>query len=925
MLRFAAAVLVLVSVLPAQILTGRLEGTIYAPDGRPRADVELTVSGGTGFEVKVKTDDAGRFELVLPYGLYRVSGVAVRVDPLATTHADLVLNPSAPLEPAPPGHPNLARRPVNPEPFSLQGDLLSLDPATVSEPLDFTGLADNRLSLLSFQGFSWTATQFRLEGMDATDSYQPGRPVMLPDMQAQETTVVRSAFALGTSDSYGAEAGVFVAQPSPGWHGAAATNGTGAFLASGNLPAASGAVEQSEAYDWMTRDHAEIGGPLRKWADLFASGTGQWSSQTMPLIAPGENQRSRMLYGNIRGRVRAGEHNFLDALYSASRIDLSNGGEPAGIEALAGRRMAPELDLPGGFANEAEVDHMDFVQAGWTHSFAAGSWLGALEARYGYAVAHLDTRPASADVPDQSRIEMLGSAVSGAAPLTDFAIRTRHQLEGAWQSGDLHLGRTTHRVTAGGGWNTASPVNRYSAPGDLNLITANGAPAFVVELNTPLDTRARINDGAVYASDHIGITPGLTADVGLLIDFSRGGLPSQSSPAGAFFPARSFSAQPDLIVWNSVSPRFGLAWQVPHGHGLLIQAGWSRLLAPLAGRYLDFGNPNSLGGEQYQWIDRNSDGWFEPAEQGQLLMRFGGPYSSIDPALKRPYADEIHIGAEMPFAHSAIAGIRFFRRDEKQRIAAVDTGVPQQAYTPQTIIDPGPDGFTGTYDDSPLTVWAQNPATFGQDRYLLTNPAGLRMLNTGLVAEVASAWRGVTLRASFVAEKSYGPTNPGNAVFENDSGVVGALFMDPNTIINAANRTYMDRAFVGKVQAVYRLPASLGGIQLASIAGYTDGLVFARELLVTGLAQGPFLVNATVRGSPEGGNRAQYVLNWNLRASRAFRLPFGNAALAADLMNLTNAGHGIQQSDVTGTSFNLRLPVAVQPARFVRLELRYDF
>jgi len=32
-----------------------------------------------------------------------------------------------------------------------------------------------------------------------------------------------------------------------------------------------------------------------------------------------------------------------------------------------------------------------------------------------------------------------------------------------------------------------------------------------------------------------------------------------------------------------------------------------------------------------------------------------------------------------------------------------------------------------------------------------------------------------------------------------------------------------------------------------------DGLVFARELMVTGLPHGSFLVATTVRGSPKGG------------------------------------------------------------------------
>ena len=120
-----------------------------------------------------------------------------------------------------------------------------------------------------------------------------------------------------------------------------------------------------------------------------------------------------------------------------------------------------------------------------------------------------------------------------------------------------------------------------------------------------------------------------------------------------------------------------------------------------------------------------------------------------------------------------MAGIHLFRRDEKNRIAAVNTGIPAQAFTP-VASDPGPDGIPGTFDDQRLTVYAQDPTTFGQDRYLLTNPPGLRELNSGVVAETGTQWRGLVFHASFTAEKSYGPTNPGNAFYENDPGVIGS-------------------------------------------------------------------------------------------------------------------------------------------------------
>jgi hypothetical protein len=162
-------------------------------------------------------------------------------------------------------------------------------------------------------------------------------------------------------------------------------------------------------------------------------------------------------------------------------------------------------------------------------------------------------------------------------------------------------------------------------------------------------------------------------------------------------------------------------------------------------------------------------------------------------------------------------------------------------------------------------------------------------------------------------------------VYENDPGVVGALFLDPNTSIHAAGRSFVDRAYVGKMQATYRLPSTWGGIEVASVADYMDGLVFARQLLVTGLPQGPFLVATTVRGSPGGGNRAQYALNWNLRLSRPFRLPVGRLLVSTDVLNVTNAGQKLQENDLSGPSFNLRLPVSIQPPRFVRVGLRYEF
>ncbi|HXJ40271.1 MAG TPA: hypothetical protein VNH18_13410, partial [Bryobacteraceae bacterium] len=733
-----------------------------------------------------------------------------------------------------------------------------------------------------------------------------------------------------TSSGNGAEVGVFLAEPGTSfarpasWHGALSSANTNAALSSTNLPAPAdrGLVQQADQFRWFTRDRLEIGGPLTRWADFYASGTGQWASQTEPLASPGADRRSRLLFGNARGRVRAGARDRFDALYSGSRIDLSGGGVPAGLEALTGNRMAPTFVLPGGFADQPEIDHLDLGQVGWTHLAPGASVLGVIEVRYGYSVAHLDT----STVPTgQSRIELLGGTVSGAPPLANLAVRPRQEIEAAWQPGVLRARGTRHQIVAGGGWKTSEPRNRFTTPSNMNLLTATGAPAFVMEFNTPLDSRELVRSFSSYFADHVSLTPSVSFDLGALADFSRGSLPAQSSPAGSFTSARNLAAQPNLIVWNNLSPRAGIAWHVPHSHGLVLQATYFRLYAPLAGRYLDFGNPKSLGGSAYQWIASSTNRSFQPSEQGSLRQRFGGPCSSISPTLHRPYSDEFDLGAEFPLASRSVVSIHLFRRYDKDRVAAIDTGVPPQAFTPVNIPDPGPDGIPDTFDDQRLTVYAQNPATLGQDRYLLTNPAGLRTLNTGLLAEADTNWRRLTLHASFVAEKSYGPNNPGDSLYENDPGVIGALLLDPNTAINAAGRSFVDRAYVGRIQASYRLPSAWGGIEVGSVAGYMDGLAFARQLLVTGLPQGPFLVATTARGGPGGGNRSEYVIDWDLRLSRRFELAVGRFSVAVDAFNVTNARQRLQEDDRSGPSFNLRLPVAIQPPRFARIELQYEF
>ena len=880
--------------LRAQTGAGVLLGVVADELDRPVAGATVTVRGAPEAFVTHATSRAtGEFEVVLPYGEYRVgsgaSDFAVTVSPLRPVCVKIAPNGGSAI-PCPGNAHAWSMRPEAPA-QSIAGLLLAYEPATVTEPLDFSGPVSTPFPLLSQRAFSWTAVRYTVQGVDTTDPYQPGRTDALLDLSGIEEIGIRTGFDLGVSPAYGPEVAAFVTAPGPAWRGAAASSDTGSFLASGNLPAAHGPLQQAGKYQRFSNDSLQLGGPLSRRVDAFVSMAGQWSSQTVPLAPLGSNLERSLLLGSaiVRAQLTARDRLQFDLAGSGAR--QPDWGMPAGVEDWVGRRMSPSFTIPAieGFAGCAESDAFDSFQAAWNRLATAGLW----EIRYAASSAHLDTT-SNAPIGAQSVIDLASGSTNGVAPLTNLATRTRQTAAASYERAHLRIGTSRHALTVGAEWDRAGIRNRFGAPSEMNLITAGGVPAYVVVFNTPQDSRQRIANLSAHARDAIALLPWLTLDLGVVADLARGG----------------------VIAWNTVSPRAGLALTPGGFRRLTLRAGYARLYAPLAGRYLDYGDPHSLGGQEYQWTG---------GEMGPLIMRFGGPYSSIDPELRPPYADELNLSAQVSLPWKTFARTWLFRRDEKDRIAALDTGVPSSDYLPVQVDDPGPDGLPGTFDDQLLTVYAQQPASFGQDRYLLTNPPGLSTRAEGMVAEAGSQWRDYTVRASFMAVKSIGPTNPGNSPLENDPGVIGSLFSDPNASIDASGRQFFDRAYVGKAQFLGKLPRFLGGIQWENTVNYMDGAAFARELLVTALPQGPILVDATVRGSPGGGNRAEHVMNWNLRVFRPFPMPHGQAKLALDVVNVMNSNHKILEVATSGPTFNQRLPLAIEPARFLRMSVQYAF
>ena len=797
-------------------------------------------------------------------------------------------------------------------------------PGVVPSPLDFGQIPRQKLPLFSLEGMSWTVNRFAVQGMTATDPYQPGRPVVLPDPSGvSEVRLGASAPTLFYD----------FREPVPAWHGSGSAFLTGGSLFSNNLPApdSRALLQTSSRFHRFAHANAQAGGKVTRWLDVLFSGTGRWASQTpAPADSTGRDLKSWDLYTTMRAAIHPNAANHFDVLVVGARANDFGWSLPASLEALNGRRMAPPI-LPQG--NLREEDHLDFVQLGWNRNLLGGDF----RLRYGYTTTHIDTVADKSLPPTyleiaQTRQELayvdLATGATHAGPLLQTrAVRPQHEGLATWRRGNLQHNGVSHAVTLSATLRRSSSENRFLNPPNAQAINVDGQPATAILLHTPRTTFADLGNLALNAEDQIRLGSRIKIDLGVSFAAWNGSLPAQGPPtAGREF---QFSARPDLITWRNAAPRAAIAWLVPGVSPLVIRGGYSRFFYPLAGRYLDFGNPNGLSGDEYRWVDTNHDGQFYYDETTVLLRRFGGVVSEIDPQLKPPHVDEFFVSAEVKFAGGFFARARAFRRTERDRIAALNTGVPFSSYQPRPIVDPGPDGLAGTSDDRLLTVYEQDPSTFGQDHFRLTNPSGLRMDQRGIVAEGGLSKRAFAMQASLYVGKSWGPTNPGNQTWENDSGVVGSLYADPNTMLNASGSPAMDRTFAGKVWMYFPTPRRFGKLEIMNTAVFLGGYPYARRLLVTALAQGPFVVDATPRGTSQG-YRTDPMYDWSLKVSRSFEvhgsiLRRGALRVSGEVFNLLNLGASLRVDDLTGTQFTRQLPVEMQAPRFARGSMSWEF
>ncbi len=798
--------------------------------------------------------------------------------------------------------------------FPTARDLWSLlenqDSSSVVNRIDVAGFYGGTFTLFSAHGSSWTQNHFYLNGLNVTDPYQGGTPLFYPDFDSLNEVQVATAGLAVEAPGGGSLVNMSTDPASRSLHGDARLYYQGKATGWDNLTArlrdqgatASRRIRQ----DYQL--HAELGAPLghSRWAWL-----GSVSSRQLDLDIP--------RFPEIEQRD-----------YGAGLLDISHDGNR---QAFAVRWTGQQLDdshsQPGFrtpvLSTLARQDNFNVVQGSWRMAASPQLYL---EARAGLARADLNGAFQKADQPVQSGADFFTEFRSGMAPFESESIRTRFSTAfhvGYIKGGNqISLGMDASRAYSRSAIRAIDDVGLRFLPSDLAanpLFRGAVTASSVVQYNTPVFPRQAIRQMAFFGQHAWRPKDYVSLRYGLRVDSSAGWLPSQNSPAGAFAGARSFPARKGLISWVDAEPRLSIAVAPFSERTTVFRAGFNVLHHDLIGRYLDFGNPNSLSGTEWRWEDANGDGQYQPGEAGTILGAFGGNISEIASSLKRPYTREIIIGAEQQLPWRLVLRADFFRRDEKNRLETINVGVPFSSYAPVVILDPGGDYEPGTDDDQEITVYNQDAATLGKDRLVLTNP-GLTAFNKGL--EMALSYQSGTrvgLALLFSAYMTRVQTNPGNTEYDNDQGMVGSLLDQPNSLVGTYGRQYFDRSYTARLFGFFHLPREW---TLATVTRYYDGLPFGRKLAVTGLNQGPFFVNATPPGNP-GGHRTEFNLTADVRIKKMLGWRGREVNLVLDIFNFLNTSNKTAESDLTGPLFLLRLPIEFEPPRIARFGVELHF
>jgi len=529
------------------------------------------------------------------------------------------------------------------------------------------------------------------------------------------------------------------------------------------------------------------------------------------------------------------------------------------------------------------------------------------------------------------------STESGAAPyqFANPAWVLKWTAGGSWYKPNWH---GNHNVQFGLEWGDNYNSYIYNVNQGINVILntdpVTGAPANqVLAYNTPTTQKNYFRDTSFFVQDTWNLKRRLTLNLGIRYDNFRTHYPAQTSSANQTFPdlfpltAQAQQASGNLVNWNNVSPRIGIAYD-PTGSGKsVIRFGYGLYYIMQGTGLAETANPVGLAGKYFTWNDLNDDGipqqneWLPNGAATVPVGAFGGSSTHINPNMSRPYSEEVSAGFEHQIWRDLRIGATYYYRTKKNLIGIENTAVTPSDYVPVTS-NPASAPFVNPLTNQPLTLFSfqpSDPTLFGAFNFAVTNIPKLdnnayHAVEITAVKRLSNKWM---LLGGFTIQRQKGTYGRG---FSDEA--TGDNFTDPNLDINRNNNYLnLDATYVFKVDSTYELPFKIGtSVNFQHYTGFPlqPTSTFSVQ---NGLGQD---VNESVILQPAGILRLPSVNMLNLRLSREFAIrEHWRLIPTADFFNVTNAQTVIGEVSTFGPSY--LFPFSTINPFVTRFGLRFTF
>lgn len=371
------------------------------------------------------------------------------------------------------------------------------------------------------------------------------------------------------------------------------------------------------------------------------------------------------------------------------------------------------------------------------------------------------------------------------------------------------------------------------------------------------------------------------------------------------YDAMSLSGWDNGIIWNTLSPRFGLVLDVFGNGRTLLKGSWARLP-----EYLDLGYSQDLTqvdptrSHDFVWYDEDGSGTVNSGDNFSLVSYDFRVYSSsyyrqaVAPGLRAPVITEWTAGIEQAIARDFSVGLRYADRRHTNLTGHVvydpSTGAewwrrqdaPEGWWVPFSTTVPGTDG----YPDKAVTIYlpsATAPAFFERIENVPELTARYRSLEFSFQKRLSHNWQAF---GSLTWNRATGTATQAS----NWSAGNAPVLLTPNSFLNlsATDRLLQDRPLVARLAGTYRFPWD---IYASVVFKAQSGIPWARTVTIVPpvswtTANGAQMIPVTVYLEGAGSRRYGSWRTVDARLEKDFVLAGRSRyGISVDVINLLGA------------------------------------